>query len=316
MKTEKKQAIYNRIITKAIQGAGEKVAADGGALVNDEIVDVIDPNFMKGSLYERCMISNVSNTGIILPRYDTDTQDTIGTFGANAYWVKEGDALTDSTIEFDNANLKLRKLAVKIPITEEISQDVEFLPHYISKVGGQALKNKIDFAIIYGDSDTSMGGITNTAEYATLYTTAGVNYIVTMQTMVGGYYGGAEGTWVLSQDVWASILSIADSSKVISYDGPNVYMFGYPVQILPLADTECLVLADFSQYAIIQKELRKDISEHVLFDTDQSEVRLIARLQGAPIWSTAMILENGEYVSAFVAIESMNNDGYSSSSSI
>jgi hypothetical protein len=160
-----------------------------------------------------------------------------------------------------------------------------------------------------------MGGIVGGGDEATIYVAAGGTDRATLAKMEGSYYGGKGACWVFSQDIWAALVieNMADTvQEFIKWDKEDAYIHGHIVKVLPAGNTTCIVLGDFSQYQIIQKELRREVSENVYFDTDQSCVRLIARVQGAPLWSGPTTIEDGSVVAPFVAVDSMENEEVSS----
>jgi len=305
MKQEQKLAIYNALRGKAIAGQGETTAADGGNLVDKLLYEVIPPNFMQGSIYERCNIVNlVAANGVLLPRLDTTDVDTGGYFDALASWIAEGDSITLSKIKFDQKSVTLKKCAARLPLTNELMEDVDAFIGYIGLVGGAAIRAAIERAMIYGSS-TELGGITDANKEATVFVDEQATKETTAKLMIASYYGGQNGVWTISQDVWAQMILDYDlgSGLVFTDNGPT--LFSYPVRVLPTASSNCMVLADWSQFVIFQKELRQEISEHVYFATDQSSIKLVARLQGAPIWSDPTNVQDTSIVSPFVALSSM-----------
>jgi len=298
MKLEKKLAIQ-----KAIMGQSEKVDT---ALNDQPIIDILAPNFMEGSIYELCNKINVtSNNGITLPRYDTSRATDLSFFGARAYWVDEGEPTPDSKIQYDNKVMPLRKVIAKIPATNEIIQDVDAMVGYINTIGVNSVKYQLDRAVIYGLSQFAMGGVCAGGDEATVYVAGTGTWAGTGAKMVGSYYGGSKGVWVMSQDIWAALVTEHQNDFLLDMFEGKAYFLGYPVFVCSAAKDDCLILGDFSQYTIVQKELRKEISEHVLFDSDQSVIKIAMRVQGAPIWSSPVTLENGSVVAPFVALNTM-----------
>jgi HK97 family phage major capsid protein len=307
MRREQKEAIWKHITSKAIAGQGETVDADGGALIDQPVVSVLSPNFMLGTIYSETTIMNIDkNNGIKLPRYDTTNINTSGFWGVDAAWVSEGDTIPVSKIKFDQQNCTLNKLAVMIPATEEIVEDVELLPSYIDRVGGEALRYEIDRSLIYGASATEMAGVVAGGKESTIFDSTTGTYEDIMQSMVGSYYGGKEGAWYVPQSVYATIVTEYDADFGLTFncDG-DPCVLGYPLKVVPSMAANNVLLADFSQYLVVQKELRRDISEHLYFSTQQNAVRLVARMQGAPIWSSSTTLPDGSVVSPFVATANM-----------
>lgn len=300
MKLDKKLAIQ-----KAISGQGEKVSADGGVLADQPVIDIFPINFMEGGIYELCNKINISNEGIKLPRYDTSNATDLSFFGARAYWLEEGQALVNSKIAFDSKTLHLRKVVASIPATNEIIEDADALVGYINTIGVNAINYQIDRALLYGLTQFACGGICAGSSEATIYVDSTGTWAGTGASMVGSYYGGPKGVWIMSQNVWAELVLEHQNDFILEMVNGRPYFFGYPIMVCAAAKENCLILGDFSQYTIVQKELRRQLSEEIYFDTDQSAIKFTARLQGAPIWSDPVTLEDGSVVAPFVALSTM-----------
>ena len=300
------------LIRKSILGQGEKVQADGGSLVDKPVIEIIAPKFMNGSIYERCRIMNISNEGITLPRYDTSDATDLSFFGARAYWTEEGGNLDTTKIAFENKPLKLRKVVSTIPATNEILADVEAMISYINTIGVEAIKYQIDRALIYGNDSFAAGGVVGSAKEATIFLPAEASWATTCAKMIGSYYGGAEGCWLMSQNVFAELVLEHQNDFFLEFSAGKVYLFGYEIVVSNAAKEDTLILGDWSQYQVVQKELRSDISGHTRFDTFESVIRMVARIQGAPIWSSPVTLNDGSEVAPFVALEPMEDEEISS----
>ncbi len=65
-----------------------------------------------------------------------------------------------------------------------------------------------------------------------------------------------------------------------------------------------IVLADFTQYGIaIRNMVEFEASSHEYFRRNLTSFRAIARLDGQPLWPSAMNLRDGTQVSPFVALD-------------
>lgn len=294
------------MIQKIIHGQGERVAADGGSLVDQPVVQIMPPNLMEGTIYSRCQIMNLEkNNGITLPRYDTSEINDLSFLGARGSWVEEGGDIPKSKVQFDNKRLTLRKCAVNIPATNEILEDVDALIGYINFAGVNAIRYQVDRALIYGLNQFAAGGVVAGGSEATIFLPPEPTWAATAAKMIGSYYGGAEGIWVVSQNVWAELVLEHQSDFLLEMVGGRAYLFSYPIYVCKAANPDCMILGDFSQYMVVQRELRQDISEHTLFDTDQSQLRFVLRIQGAPVWNSPVTLEDGSIVAPFVALDGM-----------
>jgi len=130
----------------------------------------------------------------------------------------------------------------------------------------------------------------------------------------------ANAIWITNQDCEAQLnkLTIATGT----YSGATVYMppsgvagapystlMGRPVMVMEhaatLGDLGDLILADFSQYLLIDKGgINAAQSIHVRFLYDESVFRFIYRVDGQPIWKKALTPYKGSNtVSPFVVLQ-------------
>ena len=148
-------------------GQNEATDADGGYLVEHPItLPILAPNFMAGSLYERCRVINVGEmaNGVKIPIAAETSRSTAGIRGGVlSYWVGEGVAKTPSTAQFGQLNLGLNKLACVVPVTDELKQDSEALGQYVSAASGDAILFNVDRAILYGNGGQINGVATHPA---------------------------------------------------------------------------------------------------------------------------------------------------------
>ena len=78
---------------------------------------------------------------------------------------------------------------------------------------------------------------------------------------------------------------------------PFSTLFGRPVipveQCATLGDVGDIVLADFSQYLLADKPLETALSMHVRFLYDEQTFRIVYRVDGQPMWSSALTPAKG-----------------------
>ena len=61
----------------------------------------------------------------------------------------------------------------------------------------------------------------------------------------------------------------------------------------PTGTPRDIVLADLSQYVMIDSGLKADLSLDVFFDNDQAVFRFVYRCDGSPVWSQPITPYNG-----------------------
>ena len=297
-----------------IKSNGSSEAGTGGNLVTPDISkEILSPNFAEGSIYGQCDIYNVGEpfSSIILPIVDQSTRTTTtsaGLFGGMTVGqVTEGSTITTSKPTFSKINLTLEKQVALIPVTTELAQDSLALAEFINKKSKLAILDYIDYQIVYGNGSGTCNGIANTAATfgasATTFvnTTSGGITAGEVLSMYNAYYGGENGVWVMTKKMLNQIASLYASTFYLRYDQEGgAYLYGYPVIVKDILESTTIGLCDFSQYALIQKDLRADVSEHLYFTSAQLAYRLYFRINGSSTWKQKITLADGTTVSPFV----------------
>jgi len=300
-------------------GQNEATPADGGNLVEHTLLaDILKPNYMAGTLYSRCKIYNLGEgtSGKKIPIANEVSRTTAGIRGGVlAYKVDEGGTKTASMAGFDQLDLSLNTMAVVIPMTDEIVQDSEFLASYVSDASEDELKWEYDNNIIFGNGGVMTGvsghKATGFSVISATITAAELKDIYDL------YYGGIEGIWVVSKGLWNEITDLWDTATKtpgipLTFTSEGPLLWGYPVKVLDCMESRSICLGDFSQYVIIQKDLKTATNKSLKFLEDEQYLRIQQRVNGSPYWAGAMTMQDGSVVHPFV----MNSDyDYSSSSS-
>ena len=305
-------------VTNKSNGQNEATASEGGNLVGSEsLPDILSPNFSNGSIYADSKILNLGKNSngmkIGVSKATVDTEESVRG-GSRAYVLLEGATKQYSKAAFDVVDLKLKKMAVTTPLTDEIKQDVEALPSYISDSQSEAAMALIDYNIVHGDG-SFMNGIASDPSTGTVSTTDPITS-AELKDIFDLYYGGKAGKWYLSKSVWNQITDLAITTSnfplVFTPDGP--ILWGYPVIVTSVMEDNEILLADMTQYIIIQKEIRQAVNESVLYLTDEQILRSVIRMNGQSAWKTAITLGDGSVVHPFVMSATFGENSSSSTS--
>ena len=311
----------SKSITKST-GQNEGTAADGGNLVQNNLLpDILSADFLAGTIYSNCKIFNIDGTGAKIPIAAESTRNASGIRGGVlAYWVKEGVAKTPSTAQFSILDLGLNKAAVVIAITDELKNDSSLLGAYVSKAAQDAIAFLVDRAIVYG-SGSSLNGIA--AHVSTGFSAISAPITAAeLKDCLDKYYGGKDAKWVMGQDLWVEVGDLWDK---VATQAPGVpltfgtdgtpYLWGYEVIVSDVMSDRSFVLGDFSQYAIVQKEIQEAVNESLKFVEDESYFRFVVRINGSVLWNTAITTTDGSTVHPFVMKTADEQSSSSSSSS-
>ncbi len=294
---------------RAPAGMSEGVPSDGGFLVQmDYAADIKRRMFSTGQILPRLTrlpIGSNSNS-ITIPAAADDTESA-GIFGGIiAYWLAEAGNKSTSSPKFREMVLKLKKMAVVVPTTDELLNDKVTLEAFIRTGSNLALVREAEKQVIRGVGAGQPLGILNSgclvtvdAELGQLADTVVYQNIVNMWSRM---YADSRtnAVWLINQSIEPQLYTMGIT---VGVGGSPVYMppggassapygtlFGRPV--IPsnfcskLGDVGDIILADFSEYLWIEKGgVQEATSIHYAFITDETYYRFVMRCDGQPAWS-------------------------------
>jgi HK97 family phage major capsid protein len=303
-------------------GLNATTSADGGYLVNKTIIGpILESAQQKSKLWAKATKFNTKSYGAKIP-YLLETTRKDSSVGKMAYWIGEGNAKSTDYPRFGQLDLKLNKLAVLCPATEEILQDSQLLNDWIDAFVTQKISLEVDRAILYGNPTTSMGGIMGGGNGNGVIGVASADPIT--ETIIDNFSNSfapsneGNGEWYMSKenfnDIKASASDLINKGKLI-FDGAW-YLNGYKVNVMEQMYSGCdIVLGDFSQYAVLSAgEAIRDVSISFKYDLDDVYIRWVIRLQGDS-FGQSYELQDGSTVGTFIVSEECIVATASSSSS-
>ena len=328
MRMEKRLELGKRIqaVVKAASGQGESAVGFGDTLVDTTLIaDILGQNFAQGSIYSRCKIYNVgeNSNGLKIPIADTSTRTESGGVrgGVLSYWLNEADTKTASDAEFGQLNLGLNKLVVVIPTTDELLNDAPALAQFLHDSAIDAILYKVDRAILYGNGGSSINGIANSAVTIVVTATDPIT-IAEIEDMYHAYYGSPNGVWCMSKAAQEEVIDLDWTTQPNGYDfevtedAPFGRLYGLPILVTDVMSGDDIVLGDYSQFILAQKEVTQAVNSSLKFLEDEKYFRFVLRINGDVGWTSSMTLEDGSVVSPFVIKSDMDQSTSSSSSEL
>lgn len=319
--------VDNRLVNAA--GTNTQVGSEGGFLVEtDHATDLIQRTYETSALASRCQVREISaNSNRYTQNYIDETSRATGSRlgGIQGYWIDEAGTITPSKPKFGQIDKKLGKLAGLIYATEEMMQDGVALNSMINAAFPEEFAWLLDDAIFNGDGVGKPEGILSHAATVSVAKESGQTADTIVFQNISKMWSRmwaparARSVWVINQDVEQQLQSM---SLAVGTGGVPVYMpaggisnspfstlYGRPVipieQCKTIGDKGDIALVDMSQYLLIQKGgIRMDESIHVQFLTDQRAFRFIYRVNGLPLWKSALTPANGSNtLSPFVVLD-------------
>lgn len=313
---------------KAPSGMFENEDASGGFLVPPQMATAIWDRVRatNDNLLARTNNFTVTGNKFTLP-VNSETSRVNGSRwgGTRAYWEGEADQFTQSRPKFGQRELNLKKLEVFTYVTNELLDDASVaLEQYINRVAVDELNFKIGDSIVNGTGAGMPQGVLNAACLVSVSKESGqaaatVNY-TNIVKMFARLYGPsrANAVWLINQDVEPQLhqmsLAVGTGGSAVylppggASDVPYSRLYGrpvIPVEWCPtLGTVGDILLVDLSQYATITKGgIASAMSIHLRFDYDESVFRWIFRMDGQPLWSSALTPFKGSQTqSPFVAL--------------
>ena len=305
---------------RAPTGLNEAVGADGGFLVQtDMAAGVWRKVFESGQILNRVrripISSNANGTTInYLKENSRATGSRWG--GVQVYRAAEAGLYTASKPQFDRWTLNLEKLVGLVYLTDDVMQDASQLEAIVREILPQEMTFTLEDEIIRGNGVGRCLGILNggclvTVAKETSQAADSVLYenIVKMYSRMYAR-GYPNAVWLINQDVIPQLTQMAVKIKNVAgtenVGGSAAYLppgglsglpygtlLGRPVvpceQCATVGDAGDIILADFSQYVLIEKGgIDVASSIHVQFLYGESVLRFTWRNNGRPLWPTAL----------------------------
>ena len=333
---EQLQAVYRaavnhevdpRLYRTAAQGAGEAVDSDGGFLVQQDFGSAIERRmYALGDVLGRVRKISVSGNGLELRAIDESSRATGSRWGAvQGYWVDEGTAPTGSRPKFTKIPLRLVKVAALGYATDELLEDAPAMSGIYTEAFAEELLWLVENAIIRGTgAGQPLGVVAHAATVSVSKETGQAASTVVFENITKMWArmwarSRQNAAWLINQDIEPQLMGM---SLNVGTGGIPVYLpanglsgqpfgtlMGRPVLPIEYCSTlgtvGDIILADLSQYLLIDKVggVRQATSIHVAFTTDEMAFRATYRVDGQPIWRSALTPANGSNtLSPFVTL--------------
>jgi HK97 family phage major capsid protein len=312
----------------AAAGHSANVPSDGGFLIaptrSNEIMQRI---YGGGEIVSGCRVFDIGeySDSLEVPYMD-ETSRVAGSRwgGLRAYREGEVDTSTASKTKLGQWECRVSDLKALVYVTERLLNDAPALESLIMSMMPEEFVYKLEEEILSGNGGLQCKGIIGdagtvsvTKETGQAATTILYENIIKMWTRCWGRSRGAA-KWYHNQDVETELLSMtlnAGTAGVPLFIPPNgisgspyATLLGKP--LVPVEQAETLgtvgdiILADFSQYALVRKGgMNTSSSIHVKFLTDEMTFKFSMRVNGKPMWKSVLTPAKGSNtLSPFVTV--------------
>ena len=315
-------------LLRAATGLSEGIPSDGGFLVQTDFAsELLRRVYDFGAVAGRCRripISPTSNGLKFLGVDETSRASGSRWGGVQVYWTHEANQFTASAPNFKEMSLELEKLTGLYYATDELLNDTTALEALVTQAFSEEFAFKVDDEIIGGTGAGEPLGILNAAATVSIAKETGqLAATVVFENIIKMYArlwtrSMTSAVWFINQDVLPQLHSLVlpgGTSSTPAYlppgglsESPYGRLMGLPViaieQCKTLGTVGDIILADLSQYLIIDKgPVDQAASIHLRFDYDETAFRFILRLNGQPLWDSALTPANGtNTVSPFITL--------------
>lgn len=301
-------------------GLNENIPAEGGFLVGkDNATGLLTKAYDNTQVAGRCSRTTISanSNGIKMNGIDETNRANGSRFGGVvSYWVEEGGTLTGSKPKFRQMELTLKKNAVLYYATDEELADAAALESNVNRCVSGEIDFALQDAIINGNGAGKPLGVMNSPCLVTVSKESGQSadtvVFENMSKMWARLWAPsrANAVWLYNQEMDPQFDTMALAVGTGGIPLQRDPFRGRPAiaieQCAGLGDLGDIILGDFSQYQLADKGgVQIASSMHVQFLTDEMVFRFIYRVDGQPIWHSALTPYKGtaSTLSPFVTLE-------------
>jgi len=299
-------------------GLNEAMPSEGGYLVPPQIAAGVQENmFGVGSLLSFFNPIQVEGNSLTINAVDeTSRADGSRMGGVQGYWMAEAGTKTASKPKFRQIELKLKKCAALCYATDELLDDATALQSWITNSVPQELRFKVEQAIVNGDGTGKPLGMLQAGCLVSAVRTdaSEIDALDLARMWAARYPGASDYVWLANSSIYPQLfnLSVGQMPVYLPAGGlsasPYGQIFGRPVvetEYNPYLGTlGDIMLVSPSQYAMIAKGgVQSASSIHVNFVYDETAFRFVYRVDGQPLWASAITAYDGtSSLSPFVAL--------------
>jgi HK97 family phage major capsid protein len=302
-------------------GLSENVPADGGYLLQPQVSGgIIERMYNTGQIIGRVASDTIgpnSNSMLYNAVDETSRADGSRFGGVRGYWLAEAADKTASKPKFRQMELKLKKVAALCYATDELLGDAVALESWLARTVPEELRFQVENAFYNGNGVGRPLGIMNSPCLVSPLR-AGANLVD--QTDIATLWSRRwpafnDYVWLINTTVWPQLVNLTlgnfplvlPMNSGIQGDPGGFSIYGRPVleveYAAALGTTGDIMLASLSQYQTINKGgVQAASSIHVSFAADETVFRFVYRIDGQPLWNSALTPYAGSTLSPFVVL--------------
>jgi HK97 family phage major capsid protein len=300
-----------RLLPLKATGLSEGIPADGGYLLAPQIAGgIVEKMHGGGEVIGRVASDPIganSNSALYNAVDESSRADGSRWGGVLGYWTAEAGTITSSKPTFRQMELKLKKVAALCYATDEQLMDTVNLESWLNRTVPMELRFRVEDAIINGNGVGKPLGIMQSPPLVSV-TRVDANEIdaTDIANMWSRRWAGVNDyVWFANSSIFPQLINlvIGNFPLLLPVSGgaqgdPSFSLYGRPYieteYTAALGTTGDIMLASMSQYQTINKGgVQSASSIHVQFVTAETAFRFIYRIDGQPIWNSALTPKDG-----------------------
>jgi HK97 family phage major capsid protein len=302
-----------RLLNAGPSGGSANVGSDGGFLIHKDFSSEVYRRAYEYSAFAsraRRVPISADSDGLEVPYIDETSRATGSRLGGvQVYRVAEADTVTAKKPKIGKLETKLTDLMGLAYMTNRLMRDASAMTNIYTQSFAEEFGFVVDDEIVRGVGGAQILGIKNANATVSVAketnqpaATVNAQNIIKMWSRLWGP-SRATAVWFINQDVEPQLYQMqigtgASGQLVYLPPGglsasPYGTIFGRPVVPVEQCDTlgtnGDIILADLNQFLLIEKDgMQTDQSMHVRFLYNEQAFRFIMRINGQPIWQSAL----------------------------
>ena len=296
--------VDERLVRASASTVGtDQSGPDGGFAVPPEFAtEITRPALGEDSLLSLCDSLPVTGNSMTYPK---DESTPWGSTGIYAGWEAEMAAIAQKKPAIGESTLRLKKLAVLVPATDELLADSPAMGAYLNAKMGEAVTWKVNDAIVNGNGVGMPLGILASGSLISVAKESGQAAATLLAGNVAKMYARVLNrgnlVWLSNPDVFPQITMLSLNNNPIWVpassgfrEAPDGLLLGRRViqtdACATVGSVGDLILCNMSGYRAITKAGGEEFasSVHLWFDQDLTAFRLTFRMDGQPILENAI----------------------------
>ena len=307
-----------RYATKA--ALTELVGQYGGYTVPTEVCQEIMGMVRDASpLWSWCPVLPMKSVQLDVPTINMTAANTAGNpawfGGMTMAWSTDGAALSESDPTFEQQTLQAFTLTGLVLLSNPLFDDSPALEGFLKFLASRAVRWYTEQAFMVGNGINEPLGMASLANPALLTVQAVSGSLGGNLSQMVSYlspYSFDSAVWFFHPSYYVKLFARASSTDAVPPNAvsniPGQNLFGFPAfpfdRLSATSGQPVAALVDPTQYVIGQRlEMEVSFSPHPKFTNNQSYMRIIMRIGGRPLWSSAAKLPDASSdASPYVAL--------------